>query len=67
MLFWGKYTSLSSETIAEEERANEAKMFDLTWNQLIDAAVKKAEAEAKECAEIGEALNHEQKLLAVAI
>jgi hypothetical protein len=34
-------------------------MFDLTWNQLIDAAEKKAEAEAKERADIGEALNHE--------
>ena len=34
-------------------------MFDFTWNQIIDAAEKKAEARVKERVDIKETLNRE--------
>lgn len=56
VLILGNNTSLSPETIAKEERAKEAEAFDFSWNELIEAAEKKAEARAKTRAE-EEALN----------
>ena len=56
VLILGNNSSLSPETIAKEERAKEAEAFDFSWNELIEAAEKKAEARAKTRAE-EEALN----------